>query len=1232
MFVRGTTRRGAKLAAVAAGALVVTVLPGLSTANAAVTGPANGAVVSGKVQINEGRGGTTNCLLNGGSPKSRMQVTRVADGASVHTDNRNGSGGWSSEWNTVGQPLGAYRIRTWATDYEKSGFLGTSCNAKSEALLSDLTVTVQNKADVTLSLPSHVVTGETLPVNVQTNVKATNISGTAAPERRVSVTVPGVGTEEVTTDAQGKGQVEFDLPDLPQGTLGVEASVADDGTYLGLSGTGQTTLDRRTTGTLYSGDTRAQPDTRPRLAGTLVDLTPESDRFGTPLGGHPLRLKLAGDEATVETTASGRAVRSVPVTGQSRVLTASATFDGDQVWSPSKDEIDFLVGDATAPQAPVEHSTVGGTTRGLGSLLSGLLSPVVNLLGLPGLPPLTLNGLLNSLLGPNVTLTLGALGDANLLHLASALQLQELLDDLLGTVTQGVSRLGDPVDKVIDKVIDKVTANSPLAELADTARYEWRSVYVAPDGRQVAKEFGAIMDVPEPLDVTGDGVPDVMASLVITQKLMPRLKIARLKGAPTDLPLSLQAVLTLPGDQTRYRFGYDTRTTQAPKAFQADIALSSAGATLQVASTSDQALSVTGAVSPRAANQAVTPPSSGTATDDDGSTAGVPALAPKEQRFGVSFDPAPASASLALAMPNGQVSAQNVAATLHTDRPTTVGINLADDSGGDQVFLANARISKVDGDLALSLNGGTEGAMGADLRADGGLDEIEVTATDLDKGRTASDIRLRMTDVPDTISFGLGADGAGSMTSSGAIGDFQAGYSTGGKLVTLDEDAYLRLLTRGEHTSVALRLPGFEGMALDMADNVGLGLTMAPTPLHALMTQEGLELDATIQDAPHQLTLGLSTDGNVKIKGSDPIDHVSIDAHDDNGIMMGATDLSLALTDIPSELSVEVTDAGAVFDTGNQAIGLLELSAGSGELPVIADGSDGLTLEQGGPGGLALAARISGLRKVAANLTGAPEVLLDTTAGKVFDVSLKEYDDAGALTNDVKATIDHLVPNLRLGLVDDGTGAVQLHYTADEPTNSLNISMGDLKGSIANPLPTRLDICMAGDEACLPEVGIEAPALGTISFSADDYTTLNLADPARGINVKDLRLQRLDLTGDLNTDDGGPVYLNTTDFDGDCGNAGCERPIQGGLIGASLSGAELNFTPGNGFSAVDARTDLVPTKILGQTTGVKGVGGTGIVRCVSATALKVTVQVIGIPITLDLKDAICNVPNRTPRG
>ena len=440
--------------------------------------------------------------------------------------------------------------------------------------------------------------------------------------------------------------------------------------------------------------------------------------------------------------------------------------------------------------------------------------------------------------------------------------------------------------------------------------------------------------------------------------------------------------------------------------------------------------------------------------------------------------------------------------------------------------------------------------------------------------------------MPDTIEFALGASGAGSLTASGAIGTFGAGYSSGGEILTLDDPAYLRLLTQGDHQSVAVRLPGFEGMSLDLQDTVALNLTMAPTPLRALVEQEELTLDASILDAPRELGLALSPDGAVRVEGSSAIDQVLINADDESGSLLGSTHLDVTLTDIPHVLSVEVGDAGVGFDTGGEPVGLVEVNAHSGDPISIPGDGDGLVMDQTSDD-TRLAARISGLRKISAELDSTPELLLDTVAGKIFTVRLDDGADS------VNATIDHLVPNMRLGLVDDGSGAQRLNYSASESTNSLTFDLGGLNGSIAGPLPAKLQICMADDEACLPGVGIANPALGSVQFIASEYTTLNLVDSAGGLSAQNLRLQRLDLTGDLDTEDGGPVYLNTTEFDGACGFDGCEHPIQGGRVDADLGSAQLEFTPGNGFSAVDAVTDLVPTKFLGQTTGVKATGGNG---------------------------------------
>ncbi|MEN8673280.1 hypothetical protein [Nocardioides sp.] len=1147
-------------------------------AQAAVTGPADGSTVSGNVAIAEARGATSNCV-SGGSGGSRLTVTRSADNAVVHTASKSGTGSYSTTWSSIGQPRGEYVVRSYARDGKKSGFLNLGCSNQGESLLSTVTISLDNGAGVDITLPASVVTGEDLDVEVATSVVATGFTGQPLGGRTVTISVPGVGSDQVVTDTDGLASTSFDLPDLPVGVLEVSAEVADDPAYSGRDATASTTLVARSTATYYRGDTRGEPGTEATLEGLVVDATPGSDRFGDPVVGAPLALAFGDDVAEVETVASGRALRTVPVRGQSRLVPVTATYAGSSVYIGSDDEVTFYVGDAAAAPAPVQSGPAGSTTTAVGGLLGSLLG---SLLGDDG--PLVLDTQL-PILG-------GAVGNEGLAN---------LLDTLLGPVQPVLAQVGDPVDDALQQILDGL-ADTPLGDLTETARFEWRAVLAQPDGATRRAEFDAVIGVPQPLDVDGDGRADVLANVTLAElsptSIVPRIEVARVGDVSATLPLSLQALVDLPGGDDTYRFGYDTREGDAPRSFTADVVVADGGAALEVAGEGDSPVEVTGAI--------------------------VPATGPGEQRFGVSFSQVPTSASLGLDL-GGAGGAQNIAASLRTDEPTEIGLSLVDDSGAAEVFSADGTLDSVDGDLAVVLSGTEETGLVAEITSDAGLDSLALTATALDAGRTVSDVRLALSDVPDVVSFGLTADGAGELTASGPIGVFEAGYASGRHVLGLDDPAYLRLLQRAETQSIAVRLPGFEGLDLDLGDEVSLGLTLAPTPLRALIDQDGRVLDARIDDAPHQLALALSPDGAVRVEGSAPISEVTVEATDEDGILDGASNLSLRLVDVPALLSVGITDDGVVFDTGGDAVGLLEVFADNGTRLAVPGGGDGL-LVRNAPDGTALAGRISGLRRVEASLGSAPEVLLDTVAGEVFSITLREVDENGA-SEDVTATLDRLVPDMRLALVDDGSGATRLSYSAAEATDSLSFDFGGLSGSISAPLPADLQICIAGDEACLPEVGIADPDLGSIRFAASETTTLNLTDAEGGLQARDLRLRVLDITGSLDVDNGGDVYLNTTEFGGECGAQGCVRPIEGGRVDVNLGSAGLRFDPGNGFFAKDAITHLKVDKLFGQPIGLSGTGGTGEVTCVSATKLDVTVYDVPVlgDITLSVKDAICDV-------
>ncbi len=1222
-------------AVTALGASLLALLPA-SAAQAALTGPSNNATVSGNVAIAES-GATNGCnFVHSPAVTSRLEVTRVADGAVVHTANKGGTGALTTTWNSVGQPRGQYRIRSWTRNAVASGFGNLGCTLQAEGERSNIIINLDNKAGVAVTLPSSVVTGEDLAITVNTTVVGNGISGQAAGQRDVTVDVPGVGERQVTTDANGRATLTVGLPDLPAGPLTVGASVATDPIYTGLNGSSATNLTKRTTSTFYRGTARTQPGGTARLVGQLIDATPNSARFGEPVADKTMSLDFGGDLGSGTTASSGKAVRTVQVGGGARTVKVATAFAGDEIYLPSKDGITFTVGDDAAEAAPINYGPVGGITRGLADLLnglnlSGILSNTVHTTtqtvnGVLGATGMTIDQLIASLGGPQSTQW------ADSLHLLNDDQLVGVLDGLLATLDDQVGRLGDPVDQVLDGLLRGLTKTPRLGELIETATFDWRSVYVGADGKRQVRQFNALLGVPEPLDVDGDGRSDVLANFKLVKGLTPRLEIARLASAPKELPLSVQAILTLPGSTQQYRFGYDTRKSNAPKAFRADVVLANGGAGLEVASEGDAPLTVTGALV-AASTPVDQQPGGGPAQpanlDDDQLDAGD--LGPAEQRFGVSFSTAPGAARIGVDLGAGG-GGQNLAATLATDEPTRIGLELADDTGTDEVFLAEGVLDSVDGTLAVSLAGNQTDGLKAELTSAHGLDAISLRAQSLAKGRIVSDILLGLDDVPSTISFALGADGTGDLTASGPIGTFQAGYGSNREIALLDDPAYLNLISDSvaDTQSIGLRLPGFEGMSLSLGDKIGLDLTMAPTPLRAVVDQDGLQLDAAIVDAPHRLALGLSAQGEIEVRGSAPIDLVTVNARNDAGLFSGATDVDLRLEDVPGLLKVGIDGDKVVFGTDGEPIGKLELFAHSGEPLEVPGSGDGLLLETG-PDSIALAGRISGLRGIEASLGSEPDVLLDTVAGNVFAIAMRDVDADGTVVSNVNATLDQLVPNMRLRLVNDGSGAMSLKYSAARATDRLSFDFDGLTGSIGGPLPADLTVCFAGDEACLPTLGIANPDLGSIRFAGSEYTTINLSDPSRGINVQNLRAQVLELTGSLDIDNGGDVYLNTAEFGGDCGWNGCRHPLQGGKINVDLDGTKLLFEPGVGFDAYDALTHMVVTKILGQATGLKGTGGTGQVVCVGATKLDVTVKVIGLPITLSVKDAICNVPNRTPR-
>ena len=475
-------------------------------------------------------------------------------------------------------------------------------------------------------------------------------------------------------------------------------------------------------------------------------------------------------------------------------------------------------------------------------------------------------------------------------------------------------------------------------------------------------------------------------------------------------------------------------------------------------------------------------------------------------------------------------------------------------------------------------------------------------------GDITTELRLNLIDVPTIINFGSGEDGTIGLSGSGPIGVMEAGFSSGGSILKLEEDNYLYMHSEGEYQSAAIRLLGLNSLIANLSAELGLDIDMAPGKLRAKVEADGLGVDAVIYESPSNLHLGLAADGAFEIEGSEPIDLITITISDESGALLGAKDVNVRIEDIPQLLSVALSGEEVTFSTTGGPVGLLEMFATSGPVPVLPAGNDGLALTLTETE-FVMAVRIHALREITANVDiTAPSFTIDTLSGAVFVMDLTVED------LQVSGSIDHLVPHMRMEVSSDEIGALSgLKYTADEPTDLIQFDVpGFANFSATNPVPTSMEIATA-------------PVL---RIAASQEFTLNLTAELEGLgaNIDNLRVRLMEFGGSIGApaeegeepdpDAPIPLYFNTTEVRAAC-PLGCTYTIPSGVLtlGPVMVGAlsaDIVFEPA-GFAANDA---TVLMRLEG--TSAVHVGQEGLVHCAPATSLEA--QTI---ITVYLTNALC---------
>ena len=522
--------------------------------------------------------------------------------------------------------------------------------------------------------------------------------------------------------------------------------------------------------------------------------------------------------------------------------------------------------------------------------------------------------------------------------------------------------------------------------------------------------------------------------------------------------------------------------------------------------------------------------------------------------------------------------------------------------------------------------------VGIDWSASDGVPEIQAQITDPSglAGR-ATEVRARLADVPASFSVDLSGGGIGVDARPGTIGLVDVLATDGTTEIAVPDGVDgLVLVDDPDGFAAAARMTGLRALGFT-AEPVGLELVTTGGRVFEVDVRQsaadgsGTDVRATIDALPSSLSLGLAETGDgarLDYTASATVDRLlaSIDQRDGSGgsttiglevhdlpaalsltlgdaavtyhasstvpllraevvdpggLAGGADRLLLELVDLPTDLTVGLSEAGALsFDAHGGAVGSLEALLTSGPELALPPGIDGLLLIDA-PDDFVAAVRITGLRHITFDPADGTAFSLGTVGGRVFEVDIRQANADGSST-DVRATLDRLPADVTISLGGDPTGGLELDYTGSAVMEHLRASLvqqtpGESPTTAAielDGLPTALSLSVAEGGS----VGYDASAR-VARLAVDIDSPDGLFDRATT-----LRLLALDLptgiTAQLTED--GSLAAETT----------------GGSIGLLealiTSGAELGLDGAvDGLVLRDTADDFA---VFVRITGLSGIG------------------------------------------
>lgn len=469
-------------------------------------------------------------------------------------------------------------------------------------------------------------------------------------------------------------------------------------------------------------------------------------------------------------------------------------------------------------------------------------------------------------------------------------------------------------------------------------------------GQPIVRTHAGLVNVPTPLNVDADPLPDVIATVQVLALDTFTLRVDRALGEAATLPLKLEALIDDPtGALPRQRInaGYDARGARAPQLWSAVATLPEDGdedlTTIEVEQTT-----VGG----------------GTKLATVAGLFDGPALA-RVDPIGGRVQTTPPPPTLRLGLSLGKHLEVRAGASV----PTLVNAaaEIVDGAAEQRI---TADITALPQQLAVRYLEPGDDQRTVTYTASSVVPALDATYRELTAGALKTKAVVKAKGLPTGMTVKQTSAKAGSFQATGGtLGSVEVGYANGEPKLLAVDHPYARVFEDGTLKSYAGRVDDLQSASADLTDDVRaeLQLGLGPRkPFRALLDQPGRHVDGTVSDLPRHLKLFVDPDGGRVDYDAfgETIGQIVVDATQATPFFGRVTKVHGRIAQLPSQATVDVRpNGGGLKLETNNPIGEAEALLTSGPSVGLPAGKYGAKVEDL-PAHFAAFARVKGLKLV----------------------------------------------------------------------------------------------------------------------------------------------------------------------------------------------------------------------------------------------------------------------------